>query len=148
MASPLSRMASRAAGLARSRAAGRSVAGVSTHAGNQQEPHQIDQDVYAPEEHKWQEERDSRFPKTVSVPEGGPRVSFPDFPTIMRHSLTEPFYGSFGHSLREPAYEFVPKRHLSSNRAPPSRRRRAAPQPADDDGCNEYGQSPAVWHLG
>ncbi len=27
---------------------------------------------------------------------GGPRVSFPDYPSIMRHSLNEPGYGRCG----------------------------------------------------
>lgn len=108
----------------------------------------IDPSVYEPEEHKWDPTgRDARFPKTVSVPEGGPRVSFPDYPSIMRHSLTEPGYGSFGHSLRDPAYEFVPKRHLSMNRAPPARRRRSAPQPAEDDGVSEFAQTEPTWRL-
>jgi hypothetical protein len=108
----------------------------------------IDPSVYEPEEYKWDPQgRDARFPKTVSVPEGGPRVSFPDYPTIMRHSLNEPGYGSFGHSLKEPAYEFVPKRHLSSNRAPPSRRRRSAPEPAGDDGVSEFAQCEPRWRM-
>ena len=36
---------------------------------------------------------------------GGARVSVPDFPSIVRSSLAEPNYGSFGFSMRDPPYE-------------------------------------------
>lgn len=117
------------------------------HTSSEQEP-TVDPSVYQPEEHKWDSSgREYRFPKTVSVPEGGPRVSFPDYPTIVRHSLKDPGYGSFGHSIREPAYEFVPKRHLSHNIAPPARRRRSAPSPAEDDGVSEFAHTEPTWRL-
>lgn len=141
----VTRFAARAATLAKSRAPS-SAAAVHTYI--RQEETLVDPAVYEKEEHKFDfDGRDSRFPKTVAVPEGGPRVSFPDYPSIMRHSLSEPGYGSFGHSLRDPAYEFVPKRHLSSDRAPPARRRRSRPQPAEDDGVSEFAQCAPVWRL-
>ena len=36
------------------------------------------------------------------------RVSVPDFPSIVRSSLAEPNYGSFGFSMRDPPYECAP----------------------------------------
>lgn len=95
-------------------------AAVHTAPGGPEEPEQVTQDMYAREEHKWDDTdldadpRASRFPNTLSVPEGAARVSMADFPSIMRSSLTEPGYNSFGFSLRDPPYAYVPKRRMSS----------------------------------
>jgi len=100
-------------------------------------PEHVSPDVYAREEHKWDESaldtnpRARRFPATLSVPEGGARVAMPDFPSIVRHSLAEPAYGSFGYSLRDPPYEYIPKRRASTFSAAPSPPNPAvAPQPS------------------
>mmetsp|Transcript_15584 Transcript_15584/g.47042 ORF Transcript_15584/g.47042 Transcript_15584/m.47042 type:complete len:159 (+) Transcript_15584:142-618(+) len=157
MASPLARFARAAARLPMPRpaaaAAALKVHTVSEAAATKKETSSDEQpsispDVYAPEKHQYDHTgREDRFPSNVHVPEGGPRVSFPDHPTISRHSLMDPGYGSFGHSMREPAYQFVPTRHLSSGRAPPIRRRRTPPQPAIDDGVSEFAQAPPVHWL-
>lgn len=111
-------------------------------------------DLYAPEDYKHKYARDhsdERFPANVHVPEGGPRISFPDRPTIHRHSLMEPSYGSFGHSMKEPTYQYVPTRRLTvtaAYRAPSDRERsyRMPPQPSMDDGVSEFAQvAPKYW---
>jgi hypothetical protein len=47
----------------------------------------------------------------LSLFTGGPRVSTPEMPEPVRHSLMEPAYGvSYGNSLRDPKYEYRPLR--------------------------------------
>lgn len=47
---------------------------------------------------------DSTLTATCTCCAGAARVSMPDFPSIARHSLMEPGYGSFGSSVRDPPY--------------------------------------------
>lgn len=65
--------------------------------------------LYEPESHKWDTNFDHRgqaFPKNVFVVEGGPRISTPEHPRIVRHSLMD---ASYGHSLRDPPYHYQPQ---------------------------------------
>lgn len=104
--------------------------------GTADDPEQVHPDMYAREEHKWDDSdlgggtRASRFPSTLSVPEGAARVSMPDFPSIARHSLMEPGYGSFGSSVRDPPYTYVPKRRYSVSSGSASPRAARAPASA------------------
>lgn len=124
--------------------------------GTAEDPEQAHPDVYAREEHKWDDSdlsggtRASRFPATLSVPEGAARVAMPDFPSIARHSLMEPNYGSFGSSVRDPPYTYVPKRRYTvaagaRSPAPPARQPAKAVNPNAVHSAASYEREENQW---
>jgi hypothetical protein len=107
-------------------------------------------DMYAPEHYKQKYARNIEDERLV--PPGALRSSIPNRTIISRHSLMDAGYGSFGHSLTEADYQYMPTRSHAvtiayKGTSGPKQPDRMGPQPSIDDGVSEFAQIMPIYWL-